>query len=271
MTPIAVPIIRDVVVVEGPDAEKYLQGQLSQDVAAIAVGDWAWSLLLAPQGKVEAWLRVSRPTAERFELDVETGFGAAVAARLGRFMIRTDATITENIRPMTAVRGVDVDGAAPILWPGVLGGDVIGAAPSGIDEGTADQLERIRVESGAPAMGSELDAEVIPAEAGQWLVDASASFTKGCYVGQELVARVDSRGSNTPRHLRVIELDEPGVSIGAELIGAELIDANGAVAGTITSVSGDRALAYIHRRTDESAPLTVSLDGATSTARIRAD
>jgi len=261
MTPIAVPIERDVVVVEGPDAEKYLQGQLSQDVAAVAVGGWAWTLLLAPQGKVEAWLRVFRPTAERFELDVDPGFGAAVAARLSRFMIRTDAAISEATRAMTAVRGVEVDGAAPILWPGVVGGDVVGAAPSGIDVGTAEQLERIRVSAGAPAMGSELDAEVIPAEAGQWLVDASASFTKGCYVGQELVARVDSRGSNTPRHLRVIELDGPPASVGAELV-----DANGAVAGTITSVSGDRALAFIHRRTDESAPLSVGADG--STARI---
>lgn len=264
--PFAAHIARDVVVVEGPDAETYLQGQLSQDVAAIAIGSWAWSLLLAPQGKIEAWLRVFRPTVERFELDVDTGFGDAVAARLGRFMIRTDAAISQSVRAMTAVRGVDLDpelGGAPILWPGVSGGDVIGDAPVGIGAGTMEQLERVRIEAGAPAMGSELDADVIPAEAGQWLVDASTSFTKGCYVGQELVARVDSRGSNTPRHLRIIEIDD-----GTVAVGAELVDPDGKVAGRLTSVSGDRGLSFIHRRTDETATLTITSDGHVTAARI---
>ncbi len=106
----------------------------------------------------------------------------------------------------------------------------------------------MRIEQGWPAMGHELDDSVIPGEAGQWLIDASVSFTKGCYTGQELVARVDSRGNNTPRHLR-------GVVLGTNVlppVGAELV-VDGQVRGSLTSVGESLdlrapvALGYVHR------------------------
>ena len=93
--------------------------------------------------------------------------------------------------------------------------------PQGVREVGPEALNAVRVEAGWPAMGAELgpdlDPLVIPAEAGPWLVDASVSFTKGCYTGQELVARVDSRGSNTPRHLRglVVSTDVAPVMSGS--------------------------------------------------------
>jgi len=90
----AAPLARDVIVVDGPDAETFLQGQLSCDVTALAATDGAWSLLLAPNGKVVAWLRVSRFDSDQFVLDVDAGYADAVVARLERFKLRTKATIT---------------------------------------------------------------------------------------------------------------------------------------------------------------------------------
>ncbi|MEO7429244.1 MAG: hypothetical protein ABIY48_07645, partial [Acidimicrobiales bacterium] len=87
----AAPIRRDVVRVHGPDAVAFLQGQLSQDVAALAVGASAPSLLLQPTGKVDAWLRVTRMGDDDVLLDVEAGFGPAVHERLRRFKLRTKA------------------------------------------------------------------------------------------------------------------------------------------------------------------------------------
>jgi len=257
----SVPIRRDVVAVEGPDAASYLQGQLAQDVLGLDVGGWAWSLLLQPQGKVEAWLRVHRVSELRYELDVEESFGSAVVARLRRFLIRTDATIDETIREMTAVRGRPITGAterevglAPICWPGVEGFDAIGVGPVDIEHGTMDDLEQLRVSAGVPAMGSELTPDVIPAEVGSWFIDESVSFTKGCYVGQELVARVDSRGNRTPRHLRVISLGDGATAV---LRGAELREPGGRVVGAVTSVAGGSALAYVHRSVGAPAELVV--------------
>jgi folate-binding protein YgfZ len=88
-------------------------------------------------------------------------------------------------------------------------------------------------------MGAELDDRTIPAEAG--VVDRSVSFTKGCYTGQELVARVDSRGSNTPRKLRAVTLAVSGAAAGDPVV------VDGREVGVLTSVAGTHALAYIRR------------------------
>ena len=201
---------RDVVVAEGPDAVTYLQGQVSQDIAALAVGDSAWSLVLQPQGKVDAWFRITRTGDDRFELDVDAGSGDAVVARLSRFLIRTKATV--ELIERDVVRG----------------------------EGATDEADRIR--AGVPAMGAELDERTIPAEIGQWLIDASVSFTKGCYTGQELVARIDSRGSNVPRHLRVIEVTD-----GATVEPGDEVHVDGAVVGTITSAAEGVGTTFVVR------------------------
>ncbi len=84
---------RDVLGISGPDAASYLQGQASQDVAALAVGASAESLLLSPQGKVEAYLRVTRTGDDRFVIDTDGGYGPVVDARLRRFKIRVKAEI----------------------------------------------------------------------------------------------------------------------------------------------------------------------------------
>src|SRR5438309_9279067 len=90
---IAYWVPRDVLRVSGPDAESFLQGQLSQDVAAIGIGDAAWALLLQPQGKVDAFVRVTRMAGDEFVLDTDAGWGDPVTKRLERFKLRTKAEI----------------------------------------------------------------------------------------------------------------------------------------------------------------------------------
>jgi folate-binding protein YgfZ len=261
-TPFAVRLDRDMVRVSGPDAVSFLQGQVSQDVAGLAVDASAWSFILAPQGKVDAWFRVTRESDDSFLLDVDTGWGDALAARINRFKLRVKADVERVDDNYIAIRYASSDPtpyassggrAIAVDWFGFTGVDLLGPSisiPPGVPEGTVDDYERWRVAAALPAMGRELDETTIPAEAG--VVDVSVSFTKGCYTGQELVARVDSRGNNTPRRLRRVTLDGPAAA------GAEL-SIDGAVVGTLTSVSGIDALAYVKRSVDP--PAIASIGG----------
>jgi tRNA-modifying protein YgfZ len=279
----AVDLPRDVLEVHGVDAVSFLQGQLSADVAALDVGASTWSLLLEPQGKVDAWLRVWRTGTDRVVLDVDGGWGNAVNARLHRFKLRVDATI-EALTDWrcVALRGpaapdVDVTSAGAELvgavdWRGLPGVDLLGpdvAAPDGVRIAGADALDNVRIEQGWPRLGAELDDTVIPAEAGQWLIDASVSFTKGCFTGQELVARIDSRGGNTPRRLHGVVVTTNVVPpVGA------MVDVEGVDRGRLTSVGESLdlrapvALALVHRSVEPPAEVTVRWDGGAAPARV---
>ena len=215
--PTVTRMTRDVVRAEGPDAVAFLQGQLSQDVERLNAGESAWSFLLQPQGKVDAWFRVLRTGNDRYELDVDEGWGEAVIARLERFKLRTKCELTlERSVPVLAVRGAHVDGGRRTGWPDLDGSDLFGdaSAPADAQELDHEGYEALRIDHGVPAMGAELTEDTIPAEAGAWVVDASVSFTKGCFTGQELVARIDSRGGNVPRHLRILDVEGPTPAAG---------------------------------------------------------
>lgn len=249
---------RDVIRASGPDTVTFLQGQLSQDVESMAIDESRWSLLLQPTGKVDAWLRISRVADDEFVLDTDAGWGDAVVARLQRFKLRTKCDIEPVARwRCLAVRGSTVDdpAARPIVWPGVEGVDLLGpdvTAPAELPI-DPDAFEQLRIESGVPAMGRELTEATIPVEAGQWLIDASVSFTKGCYTGQELVARIDSRGGNAPRPLRGLRALAP------MRIGAEVTSGDGAHLGIVTSAHATVALASLPRAVVP--PAEVFVDG----------
>jgi len=258
MTAFGAIIQRDVVVAHGPDTVSFLQGQLSQDVA-MAVGESRWSLLLEPTGKVHTWLRMTSLDDEAVQLDTDAGFGDAMVERLTRFKLRTNVDFdTMGTVPCVAVRGESGDGL-PIAWPGVDGYDLLGTdvPPDGL-ELRAD-YEQARIEAGVPAMGKELTDATIPVEAGQWLIDASVSFTKGCYTGQELVARVDSRGGNAPRPIRGLRI------LGEAVAGDAVVAADGRTVGALTStwyqsdLDETVALAPLARAVAPPADVTVEL------------
>jgi len=233
------PVDRDVLVVDGPDATTFLDGQLSQDLATIGDGASAWTFALDPTGKVGSWFRISRAD-DGWLLDVDAGQGTALEARLGRFLLRTDASFELLDWTMVSIRGpgaadVDAGGARSLdpAWPGVEGLDLLGPAvdaPAELPVGRLSDLEALRIEAGVPAMGAELDDTVIPAASG--VVERSVSFTKGCFTGQELVARIDSRGGSTPTRLMGLVVDGPAVpERGAPVV------VDGSEVGRVTSVA----------------------------------
>ena len=247
----AVVVPCEVVAVVGPDAGRYLQGQCSQELVAMA-GPSAWTFVLAPTGRVDAWVRVHRVDDEHYLLETTTGSGDALVARLRRFLLRTDATVHEpdawtvvhrRWRP-TLVRVGDVDGlVAPAIAPGDAGVDVLVAPGGSADDGDLPSvpfasMERHRIAHAMPRLGAEIDETTIPAELGQWVIDASVSFTKGCYTGQELVARIDSRGGQVPRPVRLLALDGD-VAIGSVVRGADG-EERGSISSAAPSLGGDR-------------------------------
>jgi folate-binding protein YgfZ len=301
---------RDVFSVKGDDATSYLQGQLSQDITALAVGGSADSLLLQPDGKLTALLRVTRVDANGYVLDTDAGFGDTMVARLKKFLLRTKAEIGRLEWRCLALRGSGVESAAaglraalaeggvlslPFEWNGWSGVDLLGPKdvvldpaagplPEGITACERDAAEACRIASGIPAMGSELTDKTIAAEAG--LLDRSVSFTKGCYTGQELVARLDSRGNNVPRRLVGLvggtDPDGDRLAFGMTLHAPAEPDSAGPVAaadspeppdvpevvtdkvvGTVTSAAWSPevgawiALAYLHRTVEAPGPIRV--------------
>jgi folate-binding protein YgfZ len=249
---------RDFVAARGPDAASFLQGQCSQDILALDAGASAWTFVLQPSGKVEVLARVHRVNDETFTLDVDGGFGDAMLARLRRFKIRVNVDLDPLGWPCLAVRNADlaVGPGALMSWWGCPGDvDLVGpevVPPSGAAEIGADAYERLRVEAVWPAMGRELGPDTIPAESG--VVPVAVSFSKGCYTGQELVARIDSRGGNVPRHLRRVRLGQAGaIAPGARItVGDKDV-------GAVTSVAGDLALGYVARAVVP--PASVLVDG----------
>ncbi|HEY7069216.1 MAG TPA: hypothetical protein VH479_03840 [Acidimicrobiales bacterium] len=271
----ATEIARDVVRVAGPDAVAYLQGQLSQDVEDLDVSSTGWSFLLQPTGKVDAWLRVTRTASDEMVLDTDAGHRDAVLARLRRFLLRTKAEIDPLDWKAVALRGPGAVAAAgeapaalrvPAGWPGVEGADLLGPdvmVPDGLATVGLDAYESLRIRAGVPALGAELTDATIPAEAGQWVIDESVDFTKGCFTGQELVARIDSRGGNVPRPVRGVDL--PGEA--APAVGAA-VTVDGAEVGRLTSVAprpggGHVGLAVVGRAVVPPVPARVGEADAT--------
>ena len=268
--PYAVWIGRDVVEAAGEEAAAFLQGQLSQDVLAVGDGASAWTWVLTPQGKVEMLARVTRVSQERWLLDTDEGWGEAMVGRLNRFKLRTKVTIEQLDWKVLGVRDgatADVEGAvrADPAWPGVRGVDLLGAdlrVPDGIRLMGSDEYEAERIEVGFPRMGADIDERTIPGETG--LVDRTVSFTKGCYTGQELVARVDSRGGNVPRRLARLA---PECKVEA---GSQLMTPGGEPAGVLTSVAETSAggfvgLGYIKRGVGTEGPLAAGVEGVAVT------
>jgi folate-binding protein YgfZ len=274
---------RDVLTVTGPDATAYLQGQCSQDLDGLAVGSAVDALVLEPDGKLTALVRVTRTADDAFVVDVDGGFGDAVAARLARFKLRSKLAIESLDWPAVALRGpraADVPPVAggeplvlPFAWNGVAGLDLLGpgteAVVADLDElrWCGDEAwEAVRIEAGIPTMGRELDGRTIAAEAG--LVERTVSFTKGCYTGQELVARLDARGNRVARRLCGIVLPADGTPPATEpggLVGADLTVAggDGKVVGAVTSaawcpgIGAVAGLAYVHRSVDHGTEVAV--------------
>ena len=273
---------RGLVVARGVDATSFLQSIVSQDLDPVGVGQSARSLLLTPQGKLDADFRIHHVEDEEWWLDTEAADAEHLAASLTRFKIRVKAEIEDRTAETGMVSLVgeaessDALRAVPTTWGSEHGVDLIGstadverflsALSSSVRRLDASEFEAFRIEAGVPRFGVDLDEKTIPQEA--FLDRDAISFTKGCFLGQELVARIDSRG-HVNRHLRRLAIDG-GVVPPA---GASVVFGDKQV-GAVTSVAAvpgeDRtvALGMVRREVEPPAEVTLRWDGGEATATV---
>jgi tRNA-modifying protein YgfZ len=212
--------------VSGPDAEDYLQRMVSNDVVANERCD---ALLLTAKARIIAPLRVVRRGSDDFLLSTEPELGEVVRTQLQRMRFAAKVNIESEEHEAWFVLGV---------------GEIVDERPAGDEVGEED-FERWRIESGIPRWGRELDDKVLPAEAG--LDETHISFTKGCYPGQEPIARQRHRGK-VNRRLRVLDVAgkaEPGDELLYE----------GKTVGRITSAVNGVALGYVRVEVPQDAAL----------------
>jgi folate-binding protein YgfZ len=224
--------------VQGPDAVDYLNRMLSNDVPEAGSVD---ALLLTPKARVIAPVLVWRRGADDVLLLTEPELGDALRAQLVRMRFAAKCEIEAEEHVSTIVLG-GADGI-PNRDYGVPAVEVL---DSDMD-GDAD-LERLRIEAATPLYGRELDDRVLPAEAG--LEDRAISFTKGCYPGQEPIARQHFRGK-VNRRLRVLDVE------GAPAPETPVVHGEKEV-GRVTSAVDGLALAYVRVEVPDDAELVVS-------------
>jgi folate-binding protein YgfZ len=239
--------------VSGPEARPYLQRMLSNDVEALECGESCDALLLTPKGRVIVPLTVWRRGDDDFLLLTESDLAETLRRELERSRFATKATIAVEEHASVLVLGREAPpGTVANRDYGVAAYELIDDEPPAWMEIEEQELERLRIRARTPRFGRELDDRVLPAEAG--LDERAISFTKGCYPGQEPVARLHYRG-HPNRTLRVLGLDGDGLPER----GAELTH-EGKPVGRVTSAAPDPeagvvALAYVRREVPEGVEL----------------
>ena len=256
----------------GPDAASYLNRMVSNEVEELDVGASCEALLLTPKARIVATLVVLRRAQDDFLLLTEPEAGERLARELLRARFAAKCAIEPEEHDSVVVLGADEgfvlnqhELALPTRDYGVPALELVdGDAPSEAEPIAEDELERLRILARTPRLGRELDDRVMPAEAG--LEERAISFTKGCYPGQEPVARLHYRG-HPNRGLRVLAMDGPEFPVhDAELT------LDGKAVGRVTSAAPDSAhgvvaLAYVRREV----PADAVLDLAGRPARQLAD
>jgi len=214
--------------VSGPDAADFLQRMVSNDVVA---NDRCDALLLTPKARIIAPLKIVRRAPDDFLLLTEPELG--------------DTVRTQLLRARFAAK-VEIEPEEHESWL-ILGGDeVLDERPAG-DEATEAEYERWRIESRIPRWGRELDESILPAEAG--LDETHINFSKGCYPGQEPIARQHYRGK-VNRRLRVLDVE--GAEPGDELV------LDGKTVGRITSAANGVALGYVRTEVPDDTELQIA-------------
>jgi tRNA-modifying protein YgfZ len=278
----------------GPDAKAFLQGQLTNDIEALTEGHGCYAAFLTHKGKMLGDLRVL-DTGDELLLSCERVALQPLFNMIRRYKLGSDVELHKRTLEMgelsligpgaRSLAGapdslgdaehdnarVEIGGHPVLLVVTDTGLDVFCDASvledvrgalraAGAGEASEEAAEIVRVELGRPRYGLDLDENVIPQEAG--LNERAVSFEKGCYVGQETVARLFYRGKPN-RHLRGLRLSEP-VEAGAVLrLGEKQV---GHVSSPVVSPShGPIALALVRREAAPGDTVSVGDDGITAT------
>jgi tRNA-modifying protein YgfZ len=275
----------------GPEAKAFLHGQVTNDVEGLAPGGGCYAAFLNHKGKMQGDLRIL-DLGDELLLDTERSALQALFNMIRRYKLGMDVELHKrtvemgllslvgpDARRIADVAAADLGAGEHANARGTIGGRdvVLAVTDTGVDvfcaaadtEAVRDALlaagavavgedaaEVVRIEHGRPRWGLELDESVIPQEAG--LNERAVSFTKGCYVGQETVARLHYRGKPN-RHLRGLRLAEP-VPFGTPLrLGEREVGRVGSAA--VSPSLGPIALAILRREAEPGTSLTAG-DGA---------
>jgi folate-binding protein YgfZ len=282
---------RGVLRVSGPDGAEYLQGQLTSDVESLAPGDGQYAALLDRKGHMQTDLRVLRRAAEEILLETEPEGRAAALRHLQMYSIGREVTVTDvseesAVLSLVGPRSVEIAGTAALpeycceaaslagvecLAVGTRDGiDLIAPAAerervtgalceAGAVPVSPQAAEIVRVEAGVPRFGAEMGTATMPAEAG--IVEQAVSFTKGCYIGQETVARLHYKGRPN-RHLRGLRLSAPAAPGAAVCLGEKEVGTLGSA--VVSPALGPVGLAILRREAEPGAEVAVGEDGVTA-------
>jgi folate-binding protein YgfZ len=286
------------IVVGGAEAAEFLQGQLTNDVEALEPGGGCYAALLDRKGKIRADMRVLCFDVDEFLIDTEPETADVLIGHLGTYNVGRDAAVEADgdgrallslIGPLSAkllgdvplvpegahrevfvagvgCRAIATDLGADLLVP-AEGVDpvrelLLSAGAQPISEAAA---EIARVEAGRPRVGHEITEQTMPAEAG--INDRAVSFTKGCYIGQETVARLHYKGKPN-RHLRRLRSAEPLAAGDPVVAGEREVGTVGTA--VISPAEGPLALAILRREAEDGATVMVG-DGTEATVEAIGD
>ena len=283
---------RGKLVVTGAEAAEYLQGQLTNDTEALEPGDGVYAALLDRKGHMQGDVRVLRPgEAPDLWLDLEPEATEAVRRHLGIYKVGREVEVTDAgeeraILSLIGPRAVEIAGSAALpenaceevtiggarcLAVGTAAGiDVFAPAAerdraweallaAGAAEVSPEAAEIVRIEAGRPRFGAEMGTETMPAEAG--IVEQAVSFTKGCYIGQETVARLHYKGKPN-RHLRGLKLSAPAQPGEPLRLGDKEVGRLGSAA--VSPALGPIGMAILRREAEPGATVAVGEDGVTA-------
>jgi len=250
----------------GTEAAEFLQGQVTNDVEALEPGQGCYAALLNHKGKLRLDMRILRGR-DWIWIDTEPGADGALLKMIETYSLGRDVTWESPDEGIVSLVGdVELDVLPPeeehswvegdrgVYVRTYAGVDVIGDDPPAADAPEAE-AECVRIEAGIPRFGLDMDGDTIPQEAG--INERAVSFTKGCYVGQETVARLFYKGKPN-RHLRGLKLTRPAEHGQAIALGEREVGRIGSAC--VSPTHGPIALALVRR---EAAPGdTVDVDGA---------
>ena len=195
---------RGVLAVSGADRAAWLQGLLTNDVGALKNGEVVYSAYLTPQGRMTSDMHVTA-RGNRILLDVPVSLAATLRDKLDGLIFSEDAHVTDESARLTVWTVIRRDEFVTVI------DESLPDEFAGLLEINLDTFEVIRIERGVPRFLADMSDDTIPLEAG--IEDRAISFTKGCYVGQEVIVRVTHRGGGRVAKKLVKWIADPGADI----------------------------------------------------------
>lgn len=186
--------------IQGADAEKYLQGQLTADVTKLAIGEHTLTSHCDPKGKMSALFRLYRAAAEQFFVVIRAELLPEALTQLKKYAVFSKVTFTELDTPLFGVASGEVlaklceNSTALVLTTAQKRAIVWGESLE--TNGASTLWDLADIQDGVPILAKANQFELIPQAANLQAVENAISFTKGCYIGQETVARAKYRGAN---------------------------------------------------------------------------